>query len=158
MVKNKRTAHVVWSSDIGNLSDWKDFLDDAGLTHASDDAKYVAISEMNAEYLNDERANLNLIVQNGILAVASCGSWNGRQMHCMNIGNNLSNCLNFATTGVSSNGEHCWYVDRYGNFCCRAIHHDGMNTITYREWKPNVSDTQKANLMEKIHNNARKTS
>lgn len=138
-----RQRRVVWSSDIGSLSQWKDYLEEQGLQHASEGQKYEACIGLNNDYFYDERLNLNIEIPEGIVVIADLGLWNGHRMGVMEVGTNLSNCLDTNTTGVPDGGEYCWYVDQYGNFRCKAIHHDGINQLVYRAWKPNISDIKK---------------
>ena len=44
-----------------------------------------------------------------------------------------------------------WYVDKYGEFCCEAIHHDGTNHYRYRAYKDGVTDEQIEDLKEKLY-------
>lgn len=138
----KKPSRVVWDSDYGKISDWQDFLEEEGILHAPEHIQHLAILKLNADYLDDERANLSINVPTGIVVVADCGIWNGHTIQSFEAGNNLANCLDFGTTGVSD-GSFRWYVDRYGNFRCDAEHHDGTNHIVYRTWKPQLSKARK---------------
>ena len=48
-------------------------------------------------------------------------------------------------------GNATWFVDKNGDFCCDAIHHDGTNHYLYRTYKDGVSETQIDNLKEKLY-------
>lgn len=141
-IKPKKPSRTVWSSDIGDLSLWNDAIIDMGLQNAPEHVKRAEIENLNTEYYYDERMNLKIGIASGIVAIADCGLWDGRHIHMMEIGDCLANCLDHGTTGVQD-GEFRWYVDRYGNFRCEARHHDGVNHIVYRMWKPNITKEKK---------------
>lgn len=138
MAKQARPSRVIWTSDIGQLSDWADYLEEEGLTGLSTERQYAAVLELNNSYLGDERVNLNKQIKTGIVAFVDCSLWNGKQLHVLNVGYNLGCCLDTSTTGVLD-GSWRWFVDRYGNLRCDAAHHDGTNHVVYRMWKPQMS-------------------
>ena len=108
-------------------------------------------NELMYDYLNlmldDERINLNVVLDEPILCIADLGLWNGRKQGYKVIqSGNIRDCL-------SAIGDYTeWYVDNSGNFRCTDIHHDGTNYYEYRTWKPNVSCERRQNLLRKICN------
>lgn len=48
-------------------------------------------------------------------------------------------------------GELCWYIDEEGDLRCEEIHHDGRNYYLYREFKPEVTEEQREELLDKIY-------
>ena len=42
-------------------------------------------------------------------------------------------------------------MDKDGEFCCEAIHHDGTNYYRYRAYKDGVTDEQIDDLKEKLY-------
>ena len=102
--------------------------------------------EDNDLFLEDERQNLDIELENEIIAIADLGLWNGRVMgyKLMN-SNNISECL-------QSDYEPTWYVDENNDFRCDDHHHDGKNYILYREFRSGISDRQKENFIDKIYN------
>ena len=68
--------HIIWSSTI-NFEDWEDDLKE-NYPDLSEDELYDIAVETNDEYLNDERANLNIKCEGSILLVADIGRWDGR--------------------------------------------------------------------------------
>ena len=137
--------HVIWSDINLDLEDWRDDLKETYPDY-SDDELYNVMCEINGEYLADERANLNIQLDRPILVIADLGRWNGRFSGYKEIeSGNIADCL------YSEMDMNEWYVDKYCDLKCRAIHHDGTNYYLYRVYKDGVSDTQIENLKEKIY-------
>ena len=44
-----------------------------------------------------------------------------------------------------------WYLDKNGDLCAEAIHHDGTNHYLYRAYKDNVTESQIDNLKTRIY-------
>lgn len=119
---NKENKHTIWSSDI-NLEDWKDFLQEE-YPDSSEDEYYELVAELNSEYLEDERMNLNINVPDEIICIADLGLWNGRRSgYKMMKTKNIADCLYSDCDYVD------WYCDEYGDFRCDASHHDGTKII-----------------------------
>lgn len=148
--------YIIWSNENLDTEDWKEsfkeFIEMNNLDIDPNDEeklhKYMV--ETNDEYLSDERINLNINVPgtDTILVIADLGFWDGRCSAYREIhADKISDCLytdrdtDYAT----------WYLDNRGDFCCDQIHHDGRNHLCYRAYKPNVSETQKENLKEKLY-------
>ena len=127
--------HVIWSNYDLDPKDWNGFLEDNDLLEADEWEQYDAISDMNWEYLNDERRAFRYIQKNRldiringyndygcILAIADLGLWNGR-------------CSGYKEI---SSLEDILYSDcDYAEWWCdsqlrgRMSHHDGTNYVTY---------------------------
>lgn len=137
--------HIIWSDISLDLDDWKDNLKEE-YPDLSEEALYEKMYELNSEYLNDERINLNIQMSHPILVIADIGRWNGRFVGYKEIqSGNIKDCL------YSEMDMNKWYIDKYGDLRCEAIHHDGTNYYLYRVYKDNVTDTQIENLKEKIY-------
>ena len=137
--------HTIWQNIDLNFDDWKDDLQEQ-YPQLSEDELIERMYELNHDYLEDERVNLNVQLSQPILVVADIGRWNGR---CSGYGEiqsgNIKDCL-------YTQMDLCrWYVDKYGDLRATAIHHDGTNYYLYRVYKDNVSQTQKDNLKEKLY-------
>lgn len=136
--------HIVWSNiDTQDLVEYieKEFPD------AGDYEKYDILNTMLHEEIENERINLNIILDEPILCIADLGLWNGRKLGYKVIqSGNIRDCL----CAIGDYTE--WYVDNSGNFRCTDIHHDGTNYYEYRTWKPNVSCERRQNLLRKICN------
>lgn len=144
--------HIIWSDVSLDPDDWrdgyKDFLEANELDGDpnNEDELYQWMVETNADYLDDERMNLNIQLSQPIIMVGDLGLWHGRVMgyRMINSGN-IKDCL-FSDTDMTE-----WYVDKYGDLRADAIHHDGTNHYLYRVFKDGVSETQIENLQEKVY-------
>lgn len=137
--------HVVW----GNIDIYsKDMLDDLAEDYPelSEDELYAKLYEINDEYLDDERVNLNIQLSQPIIVIGDLGRWNGRvQGYKMIDSGNIKDCL-YSDTDMTE-----WYVDRYGDLRADAIHHDGTNHYLYRVFKDGVTEAQIERLQDKIY-------
>ena len=138
--------HIIWSNRDLKLEDWEDCLKDWEPEITDEDEQWMLVNQWNNEYLEDERANLNVDLHAGILAVADLGLWNGRKSGYKEMGTNIRNCL-----GGTCGDYVTWYVDELGDLRCEDCHHDGTNYYTYRAWKEGVSPLQMENLEWKIY-------
>lgn len=94
-------------------------------------------------YLN-EFENLNKELQGRVIAIANLGLWSGRRTGYKIMNNNLNSVLN------ACGGDYLKaYTDRY-DVKSVAVHHDGVNYITYRMLKPNLSEVQIDNFLNKL--------
>ena len=136
--------HIIWSDIDLNFDKWKDDLIDQ-YPDASEDELISKMYEINSDYLDDERTNLNIQLSQSIIAIADLGRWNGRfNGYAMIDSGNIKDCL-YSECDIKE-----WYVDKNGDFRCKAIHHDGTNYYLYRTFKDNVSESQIENLQGKI--------
>ena len=104
-------------------------------------------SELLTEYLEDERANLNIKLNGMIIVVADLGLWNGRRTGYKLISSgNIKDCLYDDCDYIT------WYCDRY-NFRAVAAHHDGINRYLYRELREGLTFAQRENFLYKLVNN-----
>lgn len=138
------TDHLIWSNYDLDYLDFKDDLEE-NYPELSEDDRIDIMYEQNNEYLDDERYNLDIQLSRPILLIADIGKWDGRYNGYTEIkSGNIRDCL------YSSMDYNTWYVDRYGDLRCDAVHHDGTNHYIYRVYKDGVSDTQIENLQWKI--------
>lgn len=101
-------------------------------------------SDLNYDYLEDERMNLNILVDTEILAIADIGRWNGRVRGYKEIGKNIADCL-FSNCDIVH-----WYCDNY-NFKATGHHHDGTNYVIYRLRRPHISDERWERFLDKLY-------
>ena len=136
--------HVIWSDLNLNLDDWKDDLlsENPGM---SEDELYEEMIRVNNIYLDDEKCNLNVRLPERIILIADLGRWDGRHSACKIVGDNIAQCLH---TDEDCRAE--WFVDAYGDLRASIHHHDGVNKYLYRQFKVNLSDTQRENFIHKI--------
>lgn len=127
--------HMIWSNYDLDPKDWRNFLEDNDLLEADEWEQYDAISDMNYEYLEDERHAFRYIQKNRldirmngyndygcILAIADLGLWNGRCSGYKEI-SSLEDIL-------YSDCDYCeWWCD--SQLRGRMSHHDGTNYVTY---------------------------
>lgn len=145
--------HVIWSNDYDVIEqlekDIRENPDDfvAGYSDGDDGDFWAIAYQLNDDYLDDERANLNIEVGNEIIIIASLGLWDGRRMGYKELhSQNIRDCL------IGTVGDYVtWYVDERGDLMCEDIHHDGTNFYTYRAWKGNMSETQRENFLDKVY-------
>jgi len=138
--------HIIWSNRDLKLEDWEDCLKDWEPEVTNENEQWMLVNQWNDEYLEDERANLNIDLHAGILAIADLGLWNGRRLGYKEMGTKISNCLS------GTCGDYVtWYIDELGDLRCEDCHHDGTNYYTYRVWKEGVSPLQMENLEWKIY-------
>lgn len=138
--------HVIWSNVHLDLDDWRGFLTESyPELSGNEDRLYEKMHEVNLEYLNDERQNLNIPLSRPILVIGDLGFWNGRVRGCKVVeSGNIRDCL-YSKMDMAE-----WYVDKNGDLRADAIHHDGTNRYLYRVFKRGVSDVQMARLQERI--------
>ena len=138
--------HVIWSNDL-NYEDWRVDLE-AEYPDLSEDQRIALMYEINDGYLGDERINLDVQLSQPILVVGDLGLWYGRRMGYKEIDSgNIRDCLY-----AGKDDEYTtWYVDKRGDLCCDASHHDGTNHYLYRAYKDGVSESQIDRLKEKLY-------
>lgn len=140
--------HLIWSNYALDYDDWKDDLE-SEYPELSDAERMELMAEINGDYLDDERINLNIQLARPILVIADLGRWNGRFPGYKEIDSgNIRDCL-YSDTDYST-----WYVDKLGDLRCDAVHHDGTNHYLYRTYKDGVSEEQIDRLKEKIYHGA----
>lgn len=139
--------HIIWSNYDLDYEDWRDNLE-AEYPDLTEDERIALMYEINGDYLDDERVNLNVQLSRPILVIGDLGLWYGRRMGYKEIDSgNIRDCLYSGRDDMYST----WYVDRLGDLCCDAIHHDGTNHYLYRTYKDGVSESQIDLLKEKLY-------
>ena len=105
---------TIWSNNL-DYDDWKNDLEELYPDY-SDEDRISLMYDINNEYLEDERVNLDIQLDRPILVIADLGLWNGRFSGYKEIGSGrISDCL-------YSNTDYCtWYVDGYGDLRCDAV-------------------------------------
>ena len=81
---------------------------------------------------------------NEVIAIAGLGLWNGRRT-------GYKDYRHLQDIMYTSCDYEKIYVDGYGNLRKRESHHDGVNTILYRQWKDDITDIQKDNFRNKCY-------
>ena len=141
----KEGRHIIWSNYDLDYEDWRDDLE-AEYPELTEDQRIALMYEINGDYLDDERVNLNIQLSQPILVIGDLGLWYGRRSGYKEIeSGNIRDCL-YADTDYST-----WYVDRLGDLRCDAIHHDGTNHYLYRAYKDGVRESQIDLLKDKLY-------
>ena len=137
--------HLIWSNYDLDYEDWRDDLE-AEYPELSEDERYYKMLEINRDYLDDERVNLNIQLSQPILVIADLCLWTGRHSGYKEIlSGNIRDCL------YSEYDYTTWYVDKDGDFRCDDVHHDGTNHYLYRVFKDSATDEQREDLLDKIY-------
>ena len=127
-----KDRYVLWTDINLNFDDWKDDLQ-SEYPELSENELIEKMYEINADYLDDERVNLNRQLSQPILIIGDLGLWNGRANgYKMIDSGNLKDCL-YTNSDMAE-----WYVDIRGDLRCEAVHHDGTNHYLYRVFKDGV--------------------
>lgn len=141
----KEDRHVIWSNYDLDYEDWRDDLE-AEYPELTEDQRIALMYEINGDYLDDERTNLNIQLSQPILVIGDLGLWHGRRCGYKEIeSGNIRDCL-YADTDYST-----WYVDKLGDLRCDAIHHDGTDHYLYRAYKDGVRESQINLLKDKLY-------
>ena len=139
--------HIIWSNYDLDYEDWRADLE-AEYPDLSEEERISRMYEINGEYLEDERSNLNVQLPGPILVIGDLGLWYGRRMGYKEIpSGNICDCLYAGRDDLYST----WYVDKLGDMRCDAVHHDGTNHYLYRAYKPGVRESQIDLLKEKLY-------
>lgn len=99
---------------------------------------------MNETWFNDALSELKRVSSGEVIAIGNIGTWLG---HCSGYKElkTLEDCM------FSSCEDEILYVDSNGDLRKKESHHDGSNSILYRYWKDNITDTQRQNFLNKIY-------
>ena len=127
--------HIIWTNDI-NLDDWRDDIL-AENPDADEHTIFATAYEINGDYLDDEKANLNVTVDAPIIMILDLDLWNGHRYGYKLMGQNIADCLDCYTCG----DYVTFYVDEDGEFKCDDSHHDGTNCYTFRKVKADAPDS-----------------
>lgn len=124
--------HIIWSNMNLDIEDWRDgykeMAEENGWEEDTDDDDnlYDYMIETNNMYLDDERMNLDKVVEGRILVIADLGLWNGRKSAYKIVeSGNIKDILGFTYDCAE------FYGDGY-NIRGTEVHHDGTNHYLYR--------------------------
>ena len=139
------TDHLIWSNTDLDYEQWRPFLEQE-YPELTEHERVDMMYELNAEYLTDERFNLDITLDRPILVIADLGLWNGRKSGYKEIlSGNISDCL-YSDADFST-----WFVDKKGDLRADVSHHDGTNHYLYRTYKSTATDAQIDRLKDKIY-------
>lgn len=141
----KEKDHLIWTNEV-DYDDWKDDLkeyypDEEGY---DDDYRMNAMYEINNDYLDDEKANLNKELGVNLVMIGYLSLWDGNRTGWKHInGTNLNDIFQ------GTCGDYItWYVNEEGDICCDDCHHDGTNHYVYRAIKNDITDWEFDELMD----------
>lgn len=144
MAKKK---HVIWGNIDLDYEDWREDLE-ADYPNLTEEERIEIMRLNNADYLDDERMNLDVALNRDIIVIANLGLWNGpRTGYKVIKSGNIKDCLSDAVGDFTE-----WYVDGYGNLRCIDQHHDGTNTYLYRVVREGISEGRIDSLLDEIYN------
>ena len=138
----------IWSNINLDIDDWRDdykeYLEYNGFDkyHDNDADLYNWMTETNNEYLDDERINLDKLVDGKILVIGDLGRWNGRVQ-----GYKIIDSCNIRDILFSDCDYSEWYSDGY-DIRSTHRHHDGVNFLLYRVIR---EDRYIENLLDAIY-------
>ena len=125
--------YVIWSNEYLDWANWHEAFEE-DYSDASEEKKYQLMSDLNAEYLEDERREMDVQVESPIIVIADIGRWDGRHTGYREIESGcLKDCLYTELDGVT------WYVDNRGDFRMDGYHHDGHNYYLYRRYRDDAT-------------------
>ena len=136
--------NIIWTNYHNDYEDVREELEELYPNEEgyNDDERYQIWGETNAEYLEDEKANLNKELGKDLVMFGTLGLWNGTRTGWKHVnGSNLNDifqgtCGDYVT----------WYVED-GDIKCEDIHHDGTNRYTYRAIRSDLSPWEFDELM-----------
>ena len=146
----KRTEHIIYdnydSCSENCLKDARQILIEDGIENPSKEQLYDVCDDWDRCWADEEYSVMKKLdcKCNEIIAVADLGLWTGRVAGYKDY-RHLQDIMS-----TSCDYEKI-YVDGYGNLRKTESHHDGTNTILYRQWKDDITDTQKDNFRNKCY-------
>ena len=143
----KNNKWTIWQNVNLDIDDYEDYFSELETEYdeeLSEDERWERLYEDNSMWLDDERCNLNVRLEGEIVVIADLGLWYGRRGGYKIIeSGNVKDCLYDDADYVE------WYCDRY-DFRCNAHHHDGSNHYLYREIRPDLTETQRENFLDRL--------
>lgn len=137
----------IYDMDDEYIKEWITMNEDICIHEISDDKVFEYWYLLNEIEYDDLKARLEKAdtqLENDIVAIADLGFWDGR-------------VCGYKTFDDFTNIVSCFEdynrlkIDRYNNLTLEAVHHDGTNYITFREFKSDLSDTQVDNFLDKLY-------
>lgn len=128
-MKRKRIIY----SDSFSLDDWRDWLAEEHPDVLDESDQWDLVANENAMYLDDERANLDKVLDGYVVADCYLELWLGRREVVRVLDSKLNSIFNY---GEDINE---WYVED-GEVWAKNAHHDGTNFVNYRFLPREVSE------------------
>ena len=105
---------------------------------------FTICDDMETEDVETLTYDYNIALNENIICIADLGLWNGRKMGYKILRPNLESI--FEVPYLTS-----LYVNKRGNVRVTGNYHDGTNYYLFREWKDNLSDSQKETFLNKVY-------
>lgn len=138
----------IYDIDEDYIKEWIVDNEDIEESEITDDKIYdYWYRQIDIEY-DDLRRTLKTAdtqLENDIVAIADIGRWCGRVCGYKTLDD-------FTQVVSCFEDYNTLKIDRYNNLTLEAVHHDGTNYITFREFKSDLSDTQIDNFLDKLYN------
>lgn len=115
-----------WNLDTNMIVEDYCNCNDININELSDFAKDNIINNDIESWYDAEKLNLDIQLDDDVLAIADLGLWNGRTSGYKLLGNNLNEILNV-------NGDVIEIYAENRNIKAKAEHHDGVNYILFRK-------------------------
>lgn len=144
--------NVVWQNFDIDMDAWREdykdchMLSDEDMEEIDDETIFGWGTCMNDRYLDDERCNLNIQLDDDIVVLGDVGRWYGRISGYKIIqSGNIKDCLS------DEDCQYCeWYCDD-DDFRFTGAHHDGRNYYLYRTWADGVTDEEKEKFLDDVY-------
>jgi len=136
---------IIWQDNNLNVEDYRDYFEELEQEKnriLTDDEKTEEMYNLNNEYYDDEKINLNKILDGNIICIANLGLWNGKKSGYKILSDNLNNIFDVCED------YNEFFIDNY-DVKAKCTHHDGTNYYTFREIKQDVNIDI---LTDKIYN------
>lgn len=124
---------IIWSNMDLDIDNWRDgyaeFCEINEIDPGDEYDIYNWMEETNAEYLDDERANLNKRLDGNVLIIGDLGLWNGRKNGYKIARANLNAIFDIGDDLTE------FYADGH-EIRATGCHHDGRNYYLFRAARP----------------------
>lgn len=100
-VSKEQFTFVIWSNEYLDWDNYRDAFEE-DYSSLTDDEKYQLMCDLNNDYLDDERRNLDIQVGTPIIVIADIGRWDGRHTGYREISSGcIKDCLESQLDGVT---------------------------------------------------------
>ena len=142
--------HTIWSNDYDQIEAIANDIKSEAIDEdepMTDDEAWERAYDLNNDYLDDERINLDIVIPTDIIVFADLGLWNGRRS-----GYKVLNSRNLKDVLDVCCGDYIdWFVNENGEMIITDCHHDGTNYYTVRAMR-DLTDAQFENFSGKLWN------
>ena len=72
--------YVIWSNEYLDWADWQEAFD-GEFGHCTEEEKFQLMNNLNNDYLEDDRHEMDVSVGSPIIIIADIGKWDGRHTY-----------------------------------------------------------------------------